>query len=104
MVPRVPPWTTADSSSARWPSPAAIASRAWQSAYRGLIPQSYLDAMSVARDADRHRTRFGQGDGSVVNARRFYERAGFEADGTEEPFEADGVPVPGVRYARTLNA
>jgi GNAT superfamily N-acetyltransferase len=157
---------------------AEIRVRGWQSAYRGLIPQSYLDAMSVARDAERHRTRFGQGDGSVVNlvaerdgevmgwachgpyrdgevrtadselyavyvdprrygtgighalllealwnrtavghdrmylwvlkdntrARRFYERAGFEADGTEEPFEADGVPVPEVRYARPLDA
>ena len=157
---------------------AEIRVRGWQSAYRGLIPQSYLDGMSVARDAERHRTRFGQGDGSVVNlvaewdgevmgwachgpyrdgevrtadaelyavyvdprrygtgighallleilrnrtalghdriylwvlkdntrARRFYERAGFEADGTEEPFEADGVPVPEVRYARALNA
>ena len=157
---------------------AEIRVRGWQSAYRGLIPQSYLDAMSMARDAERHRTRFAQGDGSVVNlvaerdgevmgwachgpyrdgevrttdaelyavyvdprrygtgighalllealwnrtalghdrmylwvlkdntrARRFYERAGFEADGTEEPFEADGVSVPEVRYARPLNA
>ncbi|MET8078612.1 GNAT family N-acetyltransferase [Streptomyces sp. NPDC005303] len=156
---------------------AEIRVRGWQSAYQGLIPQSYLDAMSVARDAERHRARFGQGDGTVVNlvaerdgevmgwachgpyrdgevrtadaelyavyvdprrygtgighallrealwnrtalghdrmylwvlkgnsrARRFYERAGFEADGTEEPFEADGIPVPEVRYARTLN-
>ncbi|MER7561899.1 GNAT family N-acetyltransferase [Streptomyces sp. NPDC097941] len=157
---------------------AEIRVRGWQSAYQGLIPQSYLDAMSVARDAERHRARFGQGDGSVVNlvaeragevlgwachgpyrdgevrtpdaelyavyvhprhygagighallleslrhraavghdrmflwvlkdnsrARRFYERAGFAADGTEEPFEADGVPVAEVRYARTLSA
>ncbi|MFI6438605.1 GNAT family N-acetyltransferase [Streptomyces sp. NPDC050759] len=156
---------------------AEIRVRGWQSAYRGLIPQSYLDAMSVARDAERHRTRFEQADGSVVNlvaewdgevmgwachgpyrdgevrtadaelyavyvdprrygtgighallleslrnrtamghermylwvlkdntrARRFYERAGFEADGTEEPFEVDGVPVPEARYARTLH-
>ncbi|WP_329440137.1 GNAT family N-acetyltransferase [Streptomyces canus] len=157
---------------------AEIRVRGWQSAYRGLIPQSYLDGMSVARDAERHRTRFGQGDGSVVNlvaewdgevmgwachgpyrdgevrtadaelyavyvdprrygtgighallletlrsrtavghdrmylwvlrdnvrARRFYERAGFDADGIEEPFEADGVLVPEVRYARPLDA
>ena len=156
---------------------AEIRVRGWQSAYRGLMPQSYLDAMSAARDADRHRTRFEQGDGSVVDvvaewdgevmgwachgpyrdgevrtgdaelyaiyvdprrygtgigqallrdamwnrtaaghgsmylwvlkgnagARRFYERAGFEADGAEEPFETDGVPVPEVRYVRTLN-
>ncbi|GGT20616.1 N-acetyltransferase [Streptomyces chromofuscus] len=148
----------------------------WRTAYRGLMPQSYLDALSVAEDAARRRARFGQGDGSVVNlvaeldgevvgwachgpyrhdegltsdaelyaiyvapgrygegigqalleesvrrcraagrprmllwvlrdntsARRFYERAGFTADGTQEPFEVDGVAVPEVRYARDL--
>ncbi|PPS88914.1 GNAT family N-acetyltransferase [Streptomyces sp. MH60] len=37
-----------------------------------------------------------------TRARRFYERAGFRADGAEEPFEVDGVPVPEVRYARPL--
>nr|WP_277347425.1 GNAT family N-acetyltransferase [Streptomyces sp. JB150] len=35
-------------------------------------------------------------------ARRFYERAGFRADGAQEPFEADGVAVPEVRYVRRL--
>ncbi len=35
-------------------------------------------------------------------ARRFYERRGFSPDGTEEPFEVDGVPVPEVRYVRVL--
>ncbi|MGQ4356312.1 GNAT family N-acetyltransferase [Streptomyces drozdowiczii] len=35
-------------------------------------------------------------------ARRFYERAGFHADGAEEPFDVDGVPVPEVRYVRAL--
>jgi len=35
-------------------------------------------------------------------ARRFYERAGFTADGAEEPFDVDGVAVPEVRYARVL--
>lgn len=148
----------------------------WQSAYRGLIPQSYLDALDVEEDAERRRTRFAQADGSVVNlvaerdgeivgwachgpyrdrevrtadvelyaiyvaperlgdgvgrallaesvrrcaaaghtrmflwvldgnarARRFYERAGFHADGAEEPFEVDGVLVPEVRYVRAL--
>ncbi|MFD7401779.1 GNAT family N-acetyltransferase [Streptomyces sp. NPDC059866] len=39
----------------------------WQTAYRGLIPQEYLDALDVAEDAERHRTRLAQGDGSVVN-------------------------------------
>ncbi|MEU2745740.1 GNAT family N-acetyltransferase [Streptomyces collinus] len=149
----------------------------WRSAYQGLIPQSYLDGLSVEEDAERRRTYLSQGDGSVVNlvaedtggelvgwachgpyregevltgdaelyalyvhpkrlgqgagrallarsvagcsaaghgrvllwvlkgndrARRFYERAGFRADGAEEPFEVDGVAVPEVRYARTL--
>ncbi|WP_225826137.1 GNAT family N-acetyltransferase [Streptomyces naphthomycinicus] len=148
--------------------------RGWQHAYRGLVPQSYLDGLDVAADAERRRARFVQGDGTVGNlvaerdgrvlgwaaygpyrdgethtgdaelyaiyvdpahigggigqallaasvercaararmllwvlkgntpARRFYERAGFRADGAEEPFEADGVAVPEVRYARSL--
>ncbi|MFF3888590.1 GNAT family N-acetyltransferase [Streptomyces sp. NPDC001914] len=150
----------------------------WRSAYKGLIPQSYLDRLSVAEDAARRRERLGRGDASVVNlvaeraghvvgwachgpgrddeirsgdaelyaiyvhpdllgqgvgqallresvdrcaaagygrvllwvlkentaARRFYERAGFGPDGAEEPFEADGVAVPEVRYARVLTA
>jgi RimJ/RimL family protein N-acetyltransferase len=37
-----------------------------------------------------------------TGARRFYERAGFAADGAEEPFEVDGVEVPEVRYVRDL--
>jgi ribosomal protein S18 acetylase RimI-like enzyme len=42
----------------------------WQSAYRGIIPQSYLDAMSVAQDAERRRFHFQENlrsDGKVVN-------------------------------------
>ncbi|MBT2674869.1 GNAT family N-acetyltransferase [Streptomyces sp. ISL-14] len=148
----------------------------WQSAYKGLIPQSHLDALDVAQDAERRRALFTQADGRVVNlvaehygevvgwachgpyrdgevrtedaelyalyvdpgrygggightllqeslrrctaaghtrmllwvlehntrARRFYERAGFRPDGSEEPFEVDGVEVPEVRYAREL--
>ncbi|MFF4501149.1 GNAT family N-acetyltransferase [Streptomyces sp. NPDC001401] len=148
----------------------------WQTAYRGIIPQSYLDAMSVTEDAERRRMRFLQGNPGVVNliaeldgeiagwachgpyrdgevttgdaelyaiyvdpkrygagigpaliqesirlcatvghdrmllwvleenarARRFYERSGFRTDGTEEPFEVDGVAVPEVRYVRDL--
>jgi GNAT superfamily N-acetyltransferase len=156
---------------------AEIRIRGWQSAYRGLIPQSYLDGLSVAEDAERRRGHLARADGGVVNlvaedtggkivgwachgpyrdgevvtddaelyavyvhpehlgqgagqallaeavtrcaaaghgrlllwvlkgnvrARRFYERAGFEADGAEEPFEVDGVTVPEVRYARAL--
>ncbi|MGW0833841.1 N-acetyltransferase family protein [Streptomyces prunicolor] len=39
----------------------------WQFAYRGLMPQPFLDALSATADAERRRARFGQGDGSVVN-------------------------------------
>ncbi|WP_425247078.1 N-acetyltransferase family protein [Streptomyces sp. NEAU-NA10] len=150
--------------------------RGWRTAYRGLMPQSYLDALSVTEDAERRRAWFTEGDGSVVNlvaehagevvgwaahgpyregelrtddaelyaiyldpghigtgigrmllteairrttarghrrmylwvlkenthARRFYERAGFHADGAEEPFEVAGVAVPEVRYVGDL--
>ncbi|MBW8792457.1 MAG: GNAT family N-acetyltransferase [Streptomyces sp.] len=148
--------------------------RGWQYAYRGLMPQSFLDGLSVERDAERRRSRFrDRGDavtelvaergGTIVGwaahgpyrdgevrtadaelyalyvdaahlgtgagrallaavleqcaghpclylwvlrenarARRFYEIAGFAADGVEEPYEVDGVPVPEVRYVREL--
>ncbi|ELP67543.1 N-acetyltransferase family protein [Streptomyces turgidiscabies] len=150
--------------------------RGWQHAYKGLMPQTYLDALSVPEDAERRRTFFVRAGSEVVNlvaeqsgtvigwachgpyrdgeirtddaelyaiyvdaerfgagigrallgeavrrcagaghrrlllwvvegndrARRFYERAGFTADGAEEPFEVDGVAVPEVRYVREL--
>ncbi|MFD8393321.1 GNAT family N-acetyltransferase [Streptomyces sp. NPDC059680] len=41
--------------------------RGWQHAYRGLLPQSYLDGLGIEADAERRRARFAQGDGSVVN-------------------------------------
>ncbi|MFJ7076963.1 GNAT family N-acetyltransferase [Streptomyces sp. NPDC098781] len=148
----------------------------WRGAYQGLIPQSYLDAMDVAEDAERRRAYLSRGDETVVDlvaerggavvgwachgpyrdgevrtadaelyaiyvapgrygagighallqesvrrcvaagrarmllwvlkgntgARRFYERAGFRADGAEEPFDVGGAEVPEVRYAREL--
>ncbi|NUS30724.1 MAG: GNAT family N-acetyltransferase [Streptomyces sp.] len=46
---------------------AEIRVRGWQTAYRGLMPQSYLDALSVAEDAQRRRERFRQSDADVVN-------------------------------------
>ncbi|WP_051857543.1 GNAT family N-acetyltransferase [Streptomyces cellulosae] len=158
------------------PRVAGIRIGGWRSAYRGLMPQPYLDTLDVTADAERHRTRLARGDTGVVDlvaeldgavagwachgpyrdgetrtadaelytlyvdpgqygggighallqesvrrcaatghrrvllwvlkqntrARRFYERAGFRADGAEEPFEVDGVTVPEVRYAREL--
>jgi ribosomal protein S18 acetylase RimI-like enzyme len=148
----------------------------WQTAYRGLVPQPYLDTLSVTEDAERRRASFSphardgvvnlvaERDGEVVGwaahgpyrdggnrtagselyaiyvdaahlcsgigralleasvrqcapvhaymflwvlkentrARRFYELAGFQADGVEEPFDVDGVAVPEVRYVKEL--
>ncbi|MFI8307094.1 GNAT family N-acetyltransferase [Streptomyces sp. NPDC085927] len=156
---------------------AGIRVRGWQHAYKGLVPQPYLDGLDIAADADRRRARLLDGDGSVRNlvadggdggllgwvafgpyrdgdtrtedaelyalylrpehigrgvgrallatavrhcavaghermflwvlegnahARRFYERAGFAADGAEEAFEVGGAVVPEVRYAKDL--
>ncbi len=155
---------------------ATVRVRGWQAAYAGLMPQSYLDAMSVAEDAEKRRGFFARSAGRVTNvvaerdgtvvgwgcfgpsrdagttadrselyaiyvlpeqvatgvgrelmeeltrraweagfrgmelwvlkendrARRFYERAGFTPDGAEELFDVDGVPVPEVRYTRSL--
>lgn len=46
---------------------AEIRVRGWQSAYRGLMPQPYLDALSVREDAEHRRERLRRSDGSVVN-------------------------------------
>ncbi|MHC3468824.1 N-acetyltransferase family protein [Streptomyces sp. 7R007] len=46
---------------------AEIRVRGWQSAYRGLIPQPYLDALSVPEDAERRRARFLEGRAGVAN-------------------------------------
>ena len=37
-------------------------------------------------------------------ARRFYERAGWEADGAQRGIEIFGMTVPEVRYAKTLTS
>ncbi|MFJ6926056.1 GNAT family N-acetyltransferase [Streptomyces nigra] len=39
----------------------------WRAAYRGIVPQSYLDALDVAEDAERRRAHLAGGDGTVVN-------------------------------------
>jgi ribosomal protein S18 acetylase RimI-like enzyme len=155
----------------------AIRVRGWQTAYTGIVPQQYLDAMSIEQDAARRREWFARPGGQVENlvavdaagevtgwaahgpyrggdagdsdgelyaiyvrpdalgtgagraltetvllraaergapalrlwvlaanarARRFYERAGFAADGAEQSEDYDGAPLPEVRYARLL--
>lgn len=46
---------------------AAVRIGGWRWAYAGLMPQAYLDALSVEEDAARRRARFAEGDGKVVN-------------------------------------
>ncbi|WP_329430069.1 GNAT family N-acetyltransferase [Streptomyces anthocyanicus] len=41
--------------------------RGWQSAYRGLMPQPYLDAMDPAADAERRRSLFARPPEGLVN-------------------------------------
>ncbi|MFC9584264.1 GNAT family N-acetyltransferase [Streptomyces yangpuensis] len=38
----------------------AIRVRGWQAAYAGIVPQSYLDAMTVEEDTDRRRQWFNR--------------------------------------------
>ncbi|MEV5270394.1 GNAT family N-acetyltransferase [Streptomyces werraensis] len=59
---RIRPMTADDSAGV-----AAIRVRGWQYAYRGMIPQAYLDTMDVAAEAEKQRARLAGGDGSVVN-------------------------------------
>ncbi|QNP69280.1 GNAT family N-acetyltransferase [Streptomyces roseirectus] len=53
---------------------AEIRVRGWQSAYRGLIPQDHLDALSVRADAARRREHLERAGAEVVNL--VAERAG----------------------------
>ncbi|MPY60071.1 GNAT family N-acetyltransferase [Streptomyces spongiae] len=39
----------------------------WQTAYAGMIPQTYLDRLDVDADAERRRGYLEKGDGQVVN-------------------------------------
>ncbi|MGW1055541.1 N-acetyltransferase family protein [Streptomyces sp. NPDC001118] len=154
----------------------AIRVNGWKAAYAGILPQSYLDRMTVEADARQRRQHFtrpkiGPTDlvavdsrGAVVGwaclgpcrgtgtttaselyalyvepsltgtgigralieavhahalaggfdlmllwvltgntvARRFYERAGYAADGAVQADDYDGVSVPEMRYRRAL--
>ncbi|MFJ8404122.1 GNAT family N-acetyltransferase [Streptomyces microflavus] len=39
----------------------------WQAAYTDLVPQDYLDALTIEEDARTRRDMFARGDGSVLN-------------------------------------
>lgn len=77
----------------------------WRTAYRGLMPQPYLDGLSVAEDAERRRERFGRGE--VVNL--IAERDGIavgwachgpyrEGDSPTEDAELYAIYVDPARY------
>lgn len=74
---------------------AEIRIRGWRTAYRGLMPQSYLDALSVAADAARRRERFGRGGGAIVNlvAERDGEVVGWACHGPyrDDVARGDGI-------------
>ncbi|WP_416970003.1 GNAT family N-acetyltransferase [Streptomyces sp. 4F14] len=53
---------------------AEIRVRGWRTAYRGLVPRSYLDSLTVAEDAERRRAHFTNAGENVVNL--VAERAG----------------------------
>ncbi|MFD3500568.1 GNAT family N-acetyltransferase [Streptomyces sp. NPDC058678] len=58
--------------------------RGWRSAYRGLMPQSFLDALSVTKEAERRRSLFSaRASDGVVNlvAERGGEIVGWAAHG-----------------------
>lgn len=46
---------------------AALRVAGWRTAYRGLVPQAYLDAMDPAVDAARHRAILASGTDPAVN-------------------------------------
>ncbi|MEV6399421.1 GNAT family N-acetyltransferase [Streptomyces sp. NPDC051907] len=158
------------------PAVSAVRVTGWKAAYAGMVPQSYLDGMTVEADTEQRRGHFdqsqegtaqlvavdahervvgwaclgpsrggettttgevyalyvqpsliGSGIGRALleavhadalahgyeslllwvlqdntRARRFYERAGYVADGAVQDDDYDGVSVSEVRYRRTL--
>ncbi|WP_405997713.1 GNAT family N-acetyltransferase [Streptomyces sp. NBC_00829] len=46
---------------------ATVRVRGWRHAYAGLIPQSYLDAMSVGEDAARRRAHLAEGEERITH-------------------------------------
>lgn len=49
------------------PAVSSVRVSGWQSAYAGIVPQPYLDAMSVEADTDQRRTWFALSRGRVTD-------------------------------------
>jgi ribosomal protein S18 acetylase RimI-like enzyme len=45
----------------------AVRVRGWQAAYRGMVPQSHLDALTIDGDARMRHEMFAKSDGRVLN-------------------------------------
>lgn len=75
-------------------SVAEIRVRGWQTAYAGMMPQSYLDALDVESDAERRRDHLTQARPEVVNliAERNGEVVGWACHG---PYRDGDAPVDG---------
>ena len=67
--------------------------RAWQEAYRGIVPQAFLDGMSPQAEADRRRARGTRPDHTRQDwvAERDGRTVGWLSLG---PYRADDVPEP----------
>ena len=117
---RVRPATVADA-----PAMGRVHVRAWQAAYRGHMPDDYLDGLrpedreahwegALARDDLPGTILVAERAGEVIgfaetvlwvlpgNARahRFYGTAGWVADGASRSSEVFGVAISEVRYRR----
>lgn len=66
------------------------------------IGRLLLDAVHAHAHADGFRLMLLWVLTDNTRARRFYERAGYIADGAVQADDYDGVSVPEVRYRRTL--
>jgi hypothetical protein len=91
---------------------AAVQVRTWQVAYRGQIPQEYLDQRDPVRRQQGWLEWFGGNPAPAAvfvvlatneRARRFYEAAGWQADGSTKTDASRGFPLVEVRY-RHVNA
>jgi hypothetical protein len=87
--------------------------RAWQAAYRGVMPDEYLNGLKPEdRQLIRHATgelsRLGFAtavlwvEASNDRARRSYKVEGWQFDGTERTDTVEGAAVDEVRFGREL--
>lgn len=72
---------------------AAVHVRSWQGAYRGLVPQGYLDRLHPADRAQRRRQTLHDMD---------WSRDGWAEDCAVKQDDSRGFPLTEVRYTRPL--